>query len=212
MNKNLTKYQLCFLKEDYGRLISLYGDLKRAKNNTQRKDISEQLINLKTNIITNYNLTRFDIHLNHYKYDDDYFKDEVADIISEQEGFNNTFFVTQIDELNWKGRLGDKTICRFQYFKDKNGVYWINNIGCKIHRNGFGTIMMQQALNVYNEVHVSTADESEVKAKRKKEDNDYRYVKEYNYEMSNLKKFIDYLIEQDILKYDWVRNPFENLL
>lgn len=208
MDSNLTQSQLSCLKEDFQKFIGLYNRLSRARNNKQREEITKEMDEVKAEVISNYKLGRFDIHLSHYGYDNDYFKNDVSRIITEQEEFNETFRILQIDELNWTGYLGATAMCNFQFFKDKEGTYWINNIGCSEHQKGYGTAIIKEALKIYQEIHVSTADESEVKARRNKEDKDYRYVKEFNYESSTLKKFVDSLILEGILKPEWIRNPF----
>ncbi len=113
------------------------------------------------------------------------------------------FKITQIKELYWEGKLGEKIICRFEYFKDEHGIIWVNNIatdGPK-QRKGYGTNMIIEALKVYNEIFISTADKLEIKTERLS--NDLRYTND-----DNLWYFINKCVQRAFLKKEWIKHPF----
>jgi len=118
--------------------------------------------------------------------------------------------ITQIDELHWEGKIRNKLICEFNYFSDYEGKYWINGIFTydSIVDNkgkGHGRSMIIKALQVYHEIYVNKADKSEIKKLNHK--NDYRYFNEYCFEESDLFKFTSRLIEDNILKKEWIKSP-----
>lgn len=69
------------LKEDNSKLISLINELKRAKNDSQRKIVNPKIESLKLSMIDNFELRSYDKHIFHYHLDNDYFLNDTADII-----------------------------------------------------------------------------------------------------------------------------------
>lgn len=117
--------------------------------------------------------------------------------------------IRRIDECHWKGYLGKNLICEFEYFRDFEGKYWINNIATFDDRKqqGFGTKMILCALAEYKKIYVSTAEKVDIKTNAIK--GDFRYTNDLSYDVSELKEFVDKLVQKDILKSEWVRHPFK---
>lgn len=117
--------------------------------------------------------------------------------------------VTQNSELTWLGTIKGDLVCQFDFFKDSEGKYWINDITTFEPNNekGFGTKMMEAAFIVYNEIYVSTAEKYEIKSRGIK--GDLRYTNALSFDESDLKIFVDKLILKGIFKKEWVCHPFK---
>lgn len=70
------------LKEEQSKFYMLYNRLNRAKNQKERKEITKELDWLKSKMIKDFNLMKYEPQINHYRYDDEYFKGDVETIIS----------------------------------------------------------------------------------------------------------------------------------
>lgn len=118
------------------------------------------------------------------------------------------FTIKQIEELYWEGYLENEAVCQFEYFKDSEGRYWVNNIVSygKDARKGYGTKMIVEALKVYGRIYISTAEKYEIKQRRL--ENDLRYNNDYSFEESNIGKFSKRLVEKGILESDSICHPF----
>ena len=81
----MEKEKLQLLKEKQDDFLALYSNLRRAKNQKQRKAITKDLNWLKSKMIKDFDLMVNDLHVNHYKDDNTYFKNDLESIISKHE-------------------------------------------------------------------------------------------------------------------------------
>lgn len=124
------------------------------------------------------------------------------------------FVITKLNQFDWEGRIDNKLICEFNYLKDNQG-YWINYMCTnEEYRNkgyGFGTKMIEAAINEYGKILVNNLSRLEFNAKKHSIEN---YTFETNrsdtrYPMDDaLMKFINKCIDKKIVKKEWVLSPF----
>jgi hypothetical protein len=122
------------------------------------------------------------------------------------------FKIYQIGELTWHGKIGEKRVCTFEYFKDNNGHRWINYIETndRYRKKGYGTKVIIEALKIYKEIYVSTAKKMEIL--RIGLQNDSRYTNdEHLGDNSPLMLFVQKCIEKGILKPEWKKHPFNGI-
>lgn len=96
--------QLKNLKDNYGKFLSLYRNLKNASNKKERKEVEYDLNYHKERMIKDLELMKYDLHISHYQYDNDYFKNDVDSIIYKIESQNKEISI-KIKEITQKGNL-----------------------------------------------------------------------------------------------------------
>lgn len=114
------------------------------------------------------------------------------------------------DIYTGKQKLKDEIVCEFEYYKDIYNQIWVNKISTHgdFQGKGYGTLMIQKALEVYGIIYFSNASKFECKNYSNDKQNDFRYTNTGNFEESNLAKFINRLILEQIIDSSWVKNPF----
>src|SRR5574343_867237 len=93
--------------------------------------------------------------------------------------------IEQKSDCQWIGKINNELVCEFNYYKDCKGKYWINDISTfdPFKEIGVGTKMIENALSIYNEIYVSTAEKHEIKTVGIK--GDLRYTNEFSFEESD---------------------------
>jgi hypothetical protein len=109
--------------------------------------------------------------------------------------------IIRISDLKWEGKLENEVICEFEYYRDAKGRIWVNNIGCRNQRKGYGTQMIKAAIEAYEAIYFSTATKKEIKEKNLSEDG--RYSND-----GDLKIFQTKLLEKGVILRGWIRHPF----
>jgi hypothetical protein len=131
--------------------------------------------------------------------------------------------ISKIDDLKWVGKInipikdiytGEQKIkveivCEFEYYKDIFNQIWVNKISTHgdLQGKGYGTFMIQKALEVYGIIYFSNASQFECKNYSNDKQNDYRYTTD-NFEDSDFGKFTYSLIKKGIIDTFCIKNPF----
>lgn len=108
------------------------------------------------------------------------------------------------------GYIGDKKVCELNIFAENEDCdddyyqeprYWLNGIYTTegYGRKGYATLLIQEAINVYGELYVSTATEYE--HKQRGDDAARQLTDEGAFLVNKLKN-------KNILKKEWFINPF----
>ena len=114
---------------------------------------------------------------------------------------------TKNNIITWKLTLNTNVKCReiaeFEFFQENNRI-WLNNCSVNedLRNKGIGEYIIIEAIKEYGEIYFSIADKGE--HKRRKIENDSRYI-----EPPDGENFVKSLVEKEIIKKEWLRNPFE---
>lgn len=96
-----------------------------------------------------------------------------------------------------------KKVVEFNYYKDKNGNYWLSNccVPDEYQKQGIGRMMIQKAVKEYGQVYFSNASRLEFNIKYPNHGYDSRYL------TAEGKKMVESLIRKKDIPNEWYRFP-----